>query len=967
MATGTLRRDDGGLDRLLLSAAELHVRGITVDWTPTYSHAGPVRPADLPTYAFQHKRYWLEPVTAPNDPAALGFAAAEHPLLGAVVDLPDGGAVFTSRLSTARHPWLADHAVSGSVLLPGAVFLELALRAGREVGAGTLDELVIEAPLTLSGRDGVQLRVSAGAPGADGRRPLHVHSRADGAAEWTRHVEGHLVQGPLKAPESDGEPWPPPGAEPIATDGFYERLADAGYAYGPAFRGLGSAWRRGSEVWAEVALQSELHAAAAGFGLHPALLDAALQAANLGAAPAAEAGHVLLPFAWSGVALHATGATALRVHARPTGTGSVSFALTDPAGRPVAEIGALVLRPLASSAPVSDALFRVERIPLSAPPVPVSGEAPVTPVLDLTVATGLAAPAAARDLTGRALAYLQQHLTTGDGPLAVLTADPADDPATEAVHSLVRSAQLEHPARIHLVATDSPAAASALLPSLIAAAEPQSYVRDGRVTVPRLVRAHVPDASGTTTAAPEEKQVLDPDGTVLITGGTGTLGGLVARHLVAEFGIRHLLLLSRRGLDADGAADLVAALDAEGAGAEVVAADAADREALAAVIGAIPPGRPLTAVVHAAGTLDDGVFTAQTPERLDAVLRAKADGAWHLHELTREVDLAAFVLFSSGAGTLGSAGQANYAAANGFLDGLARLRHSQGLPAVSVAWGLWSQASGLTGRLGEAGLARLEGSGAQRGLTTPEALALFDAALATGEPTLLATRLDYAALRLQAAGGDLNPLLRGLVRAAPRTTATAGLAPADPTAADGRDSLPRRLAALDAAGQLRLLVDLVRSSAAYVLGQSVDETVRATQTFKDVGFDSLTAVRMRNRLAEATGIRLTATLVFDHPTPTALATHLRDRLGLSAADSATEPSRELLADLPELDRLEASLAAAASTGAGRGPAAARIAARLAALADRWTAATVPEDADVDLDTASDDEIFQLLDNELGLS
>ncbi|NUS14012.1 MAG: polyketide synthase, partial [Streptomyces sp.] len=291
-------------------------------------------------------------------------------------------------------------------------------------------------------------------------------------------------------------------------------------------------------------------------------------------------------------------------------------------------------------------------------------------------------------------------------------------------------------------------------------------------------------------------------------------------------------------------------------------------------------------------------------------------------------------------------------------------RRSQGLPAVSLAWGLWSQASGMTGHLGDAGTARLEISGGQRALTTPEALALFDAALGLDDPAVLATRLDHAALRLQAAGGELNPLLRGLVRVAPRRNAAAASASDPGSGRGGPDEFLRKLAAADEAGRLRLLVDLVRASAAHVLGQSVDETVRAAQTFKDVGFDSLTAVRMRNRLAEATGVRLTATLVFDHPTPTALAAHLRDRL-VPATEQTPQASREL----PELDRLEAALALATVTGAARTPDAARIGARLAALATRWEAATgtVEDATGGDLDSASDDEIFEFIDNELGLS
>jgi hypothetical protein len=384
----------------------------------------------------------------------------------------------------------------------------------------------------------------------------------------------------------------------------------------------------------------------------------------------------------------------------------------------------------------------------------------------------------------------------------------------------------------------------------------------------------------------------------------------------------------------------------------VVAADVTDRETLRAVLSAVPAHQPLTAVVHTAGVLDDGVFGAQTPERVDTVFGPKADAAWHLHELTRELDLAAFVLFSSGAGVFGSAGQSNYAAANAFLDALAVSRREQGLPAVSLAWGLWEQASGLTGGLGADGTDRLRERGGQRALGTAEALALFDAALLADEPVLVPAGFDFGRLRVQAGAGELNPLLRGLVRAPRRTAAAAA-----PTG-DGREALLRRLTAVGEEEQIRLLVDIVRDSAAGVLGQSVDETVKAAQTFKDVGFDSLTSLRIRNSLADSTGARLSATLVFDHPTPTAVARHLRDRLGL--IDAVTVPPVLL-----ELDRLEKALAGTSET---TDTLRAQVGARLEALAARWS--DLGEEAQtgaVDLDVASDDEIFDLIDNELGLS
>ncbi|MFE4520146.1 SDR family NAD(P)-dependent oxidoreductase, partial [Kitasatospora sp. NPDC056783] len=344
-------------------------------------------------------------------------------------------------------------------------------------------------------------------------------------------------------------------------------------------------------------------------------------------------------------------------------------------------------------------------------------------------------------------------------------------------------------------------------------------------------------------------QPVGPEGTVLITGGTGTLGGLVARHLVAERGVRHLLLVSRRG----GGAALRGELEGLGAEVTVAACDVADRDALAAVLDAIPAERPLTAVVHAAGVLDDAVVASLTPERLAAVWEPKARAAWNLHELTRGRDLTAFVLFSSAAGTLGSPGQANYAAANAYLDGLAAYRRALGLPGVSLAWGHWAEASGLTGRMSEADGERLARAGLLP-MATDYGLGLFDGGLDSAEPAVVAARLKVSAL------GD-RPVLRALARARKpvRTTGLAG-----------------RLGSLPEARQREILLDLVSTHASAVLGRGDTAAVGADRAFKDLGFDSLTAVELRNRLSTAVGTRLSATMVFDHPTPARLAEYLRE-------------------------------------------------------------------------------------------
>ena len=381
-------------------------------------------------------------------------------------------------------------------------------------------------------------------------------------------------------------------------------------------------------------------------------------------------------------------------------------------------------------------------------------------------------------------------------------------------------------------------------------------------------------------------------GTVVITGGTGMAGSALARHVVANHGARNLLLIGRRGPDAPGAAELVADLQAAGAAVSLVACDAADREALAKALADVPVQHPLSAVVHAAGVLDDAVVTSLTPERVDAVLRAKVDAAWNLHELTRELPISAFVMFSSLAGLVGSSGQANYAAANSFLDGLAVHRRAEGLPAISLGWGLWDQASDMTGGLDAAGRARLARTGV-KALSSADALQLFDTAMVIDEPMLLPAHIDTTALRANAA--VVPPMFVDLLNAPTRRRVDDSLA-----ASKSKSALAQRIHGLSDDQQHAVLLDLVRSHIATVLGNTTPEAIDPDKAFQELGFDSLTAVEMRNRLKVATGLALSPTLIFDYPTPSRLASYFRTELAGVPQEVKSMPAVRVTGD--DLDR-----------------------------------------------------------------
>ncbi|MER5891282.1 type I polyketide synthase, partial [Streptomyces sp. NPDC001941] len=888
---------------LLLAAARAHAAGARLDWPALYD--GPRRLVGLPTYAFRRRRYWLD-TPDPGHAGAAGRTEDAHPWLTASTELADGSWVFSGRVSIASQPWLADHVVFGSVVVPGTALLDLALAAARRAGAAGVGELALSRPMVLEDSAQVQVRVG---PAEDGRRPVTVHSKVDGAS-WTPHAEGALVDAVAAEPVD----WSLPALPAVDLSGFYEGFAAQGVDYGPAFRGVTELRGQGRTASGTVRLTD---AGAGGFGVHPALFDAALQVMRAVVPASVEA---QLPFEFTDVRLYATGATELRVRVDVLDDG-VRAVLTDSAGAPVAYVGALGLRrvsadQLRAALSVPD-LYRVvfRPVPYGPPlsePVRVLGPGPVSEALgiapdeavaaygtgsfsergtdtapsdDAVTATAGGTPtgdgprrilvdatawpdgvAAAHEATAHALELLHRLLPLDDTELVWITKKSVAARPGERVNGLagaplwglLRAARHEYPEAVLRVVDVDRVDATRLLEALSLTGEPELALRDGAVLAPRLAPAGAPGAPVRAVGG----------GTVLVTGGTGELGRAVARHLVTEHGVRDLVLTSRGGPAHPDASTVVAELTGAGArSVRVAACDVTDR---AQVAGLLATADDWSAVLHLAGVLDDGLLFDYDRRRLHDVLAPKLDGAAHLAELTADLGLSAFVLFSSVSGTLGSAGQGAYAAANAGLDALATR-----VGGTSLAWGLWERSgSGMTAHLTEAELGRLRRQGIAP-LPVDKALRLLDRALRSPDGNLVPVRLDLDALE-----GEPPALLRGLVRPALRR---AGDAAAGPSL---RDRLSGRTPEEQAVAVTRLVLEEV----AVVLGLPGPGALRGKSVLKDLGLDSLMAVELRRRLADAARIQLPASLAFDHPTPAAIAELLMRRLGITPSGTAPEPS-----------------------------------------------------------------------------
>ncbi|MFG3102530.1 beta-ketoacyl synthase N-terminal-like domain-containing protein [Streptomyces sp. NPDC048182] len=974
----TLRREDGGLSRLALSLGQVFAAGCAVRWERWFPATG-ASAVDLPTYAFQRRRYWLDAPAPTQDAAGLGLAGAGHPLLGAAAELADRDArLLTGRISRNGHPWLAQHTLFGTAVVPASVLAEWALRAADEAGCPGVEDLTFEAPLVLPEDGGVQVQVLVGPAESDadergGQREVRLYARPDddtapeGGAPWTCHASGRLAAKAQEAEETPAAPeaaWPPSGAAPVDLGDFYERAAATGVGYGPVFTGLRALWRRGEELFAEAVLPREAPGGD-GFGIHPALLDAALQPALLGARPP-EGDQVWMPFSLAGVSLWATGAASVRVRLSPLGEEADAagrtwrIVVSDPTGAEVLRCEELVLvaagsRQLRALAADASDLYALRWVPTATPEDTADRVAWATlgetyPDLDgLRAALDAGTPAppvvlAAVDAAGAAEAVAERTATLikawlGDARLApsrlVLTTHGAvaagdgerPDPTAAGVWGLVRDAQARHPGRFLLVDTGTDGGAEPLAQAVataLGADEPQLALRAGRVLAPRLAPAP--------TATADQPTALDPDGTVLLTGSEPALITALAEHLVRTEQSRHLLLVTE-GAEPAASADRLRNL-----GATVRLAAPA---ALAEAVDATGADHPLTGVVHATGaSWPDGAF--------DHTWAARTATA--VHAATAGLPLALFAVLIPARSALGIPDSPAAAGADAFAEALAHHTH----PATTAVTLSYGPPTAPNPGIGQTTLARIP--------------ALLDAARAHGGTPLLAARLNARALAAEAA---LPAPLRALAaRQTPTRRAAAGRRP--PTDWAGR------LAPLSVAEQLRLLVDVVRGHAAAVLGRTDPDALRGDATFKQLGLDSLTSVELRNRLVEDTGLRLPTALVFRHPTPAAIAGHLRERLTGQDKASADEVATAAQAPggppttgtlLNDLTRMESALTAiAAQLPQGD---AGEITTRLEALLARWktsNAGAGDEDSAAHrLEAASADQIFDFIDNELGVT
>jgi acyl transferase domain-containing protein/acyl carrier protein len=959
----SLRRGGDGAKIILESLCQLYARGADIQWS-SFETGAQVRRVDFPTYPFQRQRHWV--ASAPWISRGQ-HTPWLHPLLGERLTLAGREVVFEATWSLSALPFLAEHRVQERAVIPAAVYLEVARAAAKEcLGSGehSVEELEIHSPFVLGEREHRRVQVVV-QPGGDGAS-LEIFSMGDGreaAHSWRKEASAVLRTHGGRRPVAHVpiETVAARCSSELPIEECYARFRAAGVEYGPAFRGLRSVRCGQGETVCELRLPQSLGASAESYGIHPALLDAALQ--SMATVLTGLGGHeVVLPVGFKRFAVLAPIGNSVRVAARlDEAVAGADFVqgevfLHGEGGELVAFLEGVRLRRTeariirrATQQVREEWAYTLEwrRLSGASTDAPAPGNRrwvvfldgagtgaklaeeleargsscvrveegsgferigpdrytvdPLSPldagrvlravaeqgrevdgILYLPSLDALALPEA--DGAGRLCAgalHLVQGIAESSlraGGLWFITRGAVSverpersSPAQAALWGLVRTARLEHPLPASFLVDLDPAAAGSwdgLLEELrVAGPEEQVAYRGSARFALRLSRG--PRGRGGRAVR------FDPAASYLVTGGFGGIGREVARWLVSS-GVKHLALMGRTVTGKESAA-FVEELEQAGAKVLTIAGDVSRREDVERALSEVASeGVPLRGIFHVAGVTDDGWIRTQTQQRLDAVLASKARGAWHLHELTRASALDAFVLFSSAASVLGSPGQATYAAANAFLDGLAWLRASEGLAAQSINWGLW-EGVGMGARLEPKARERLRDQGFQT-LSPEQGLRLLEWAMERGQPQLALLPLDWDLLARSQ--GGVSRLLSELI------TPAASSAPA-PAALTGRAWLADRLRACPPEARGDQLRDALLEQASQVLGLKSADPSMTTRPLRELGFDSLMAVELRDALARALGISLPATLAFDHPTIEDLVGYLLGQLGSLQAPAAT--------------------------------------------------------------------------------
>ncbi|KAK4495334.1 hypothetical protein PRZ48_013665 [Zasmidium cellare] len=818
----------------------LTIQGCDVAWSRALEGSG-AKKVDLPTYPFQRKRYWLDPPNISETDGETGGG-----FLDAGVSVPGSSqVVFSGIVPLGKFPWLGDHVMGGKTILPATAFVEMALKAGREVGLNVLGELTLLKPLDSSEGDDVRLQMIVEDAGTNSGRTFNIFSRPTRAKiseDWNLHASGvlqerlhHSVQ------QAVHTSWPTQGE--IEITGAYNQLQAAGISYGPAFRCIQRLCQTQEGFVAKLVLPEECRPG--DHLVHPALLDAALHVPLLASPSDA---ITRLPFRLAGVRLWPSKEREVRAVVRNLENGDLAVTVYDLRGHLVAEIDTVCLRKMAKK---SGDLFALQWSPIPMKPLVASGRKSNEKIVRIRP-KGQSVEAvheAVNDILGVVQAWNRASNDGSNQRLVIITeraTTSGPDLSSAAVWGFIRSAQSESGDQIVLIDVDGTQDSEEALHEAIATDETVLAIRNGKVLIPKLVRGI--EMTGC--------EPLSSEGTVLITGGTGAVGSVLCRHLVQRHGVTNLLLTSRTGDLPDSLTDL-----ATTAGVRITtrSCDVADYAQLKALVDITHP--PVTAVFHLAGILDDAMTSSLTPDRMERVLCTKANGAWNLHNLLPNAR--PFVLFSSAAGILGNPGQANYAAANTYLDALARYRSQHGLHAVSLAWGPWENAGGMAGDIKEFG--QLQAMSDEVGME------LLDQALRSVEPVVVPLVVK----------GEVPDISRRTLsissshKAVERGLQLNGLSPEQ---------------------RLTELRDLLSREIAHVLGYDKLPDL----PFTEIGVDSLTGVLIRNKINKLTGVALSSSVMFEVENIEELSNIVLEKLDEDqASGGATPASSEYYAEAIE--------------------------------------------------------------------